>query len=544
MKVIEGIPKIYGILMKTLLAVILFIVIIVISYNFFSIPINENYDILLNQTIDYQEINAINNFFRYPENIINILSKNKELVSYKYPDKLGKLEILSLFEEIIVGDSRISNIYYISKEGEVLSYQFNEDTGINYTQKNWFKSVIESKTKINWISHKSEFTDSDVISCLQQVKDENGNFKGIVGLDIELFKLAENIKVGKNGYSMVIDARNKIIVHPDYKYLGQHITDSEFINNNKSTTNKSFTLKIGGKSYKSKVLKVDRVPSWTFVNAIPVSEITFVTLTSVLWPIFLALSFLIILTILYMRNKEAQQLNQKLKEANEKLKEYSSTIEELAVSRERNRMARDVHDTIGQTLSLLMTLLQVSIVSCKQDSKQTEGNLIKAVNVAKAGLNEIRRSISGLGPEKLEENNLFEALNSLVTDFECFGMKVELSVNRMDVNLGDNYSETIYRICQEALSNSVKHGKAKEVNIIIKFCDSNIKLFIFDNGIGCGSKKSRNGFGLKGMKQRVDNLKGNIKFGSDGEKGFNIHVELPLTNYMWRCKLNDKSCIG
>ncbi len=75
---------------------------------------------------------------------------------------------------------------------------------------------------------------------------------------------------------------------------------------------------------------------------------------------------------------------------------------------------------------------------------------------------------------------------------------------------------------------ALKHGKATESSIILKFSENIIKLFIFDNGIGCKKLCVEKGFGLQGMQQRVKVLNGDIKFGSDGKKGFNIHVEIPL----------------
>lgn len=512
---------------KILAVISAIILVTIISYNISSISIDKNYEALLTQTVDYQELDAVNNFFRYPENIINILSKNKDLPKYDKNNRLLKISILSLFESIIIGDPRISNIYYVSNSGEAICYKSKDDFSANYTGKAWYKTVIEAKPKISWLSHKSDFTGSDVVSCLQQVADIDGSVKGVIGLDIELFKLSENIKIGEKGYSMVLDADNKIIAHPDYNYLGQYISSDQRINMN-NAYGKSFIMNINNERYKCKVLPVNKLPSWKFVNAIPVSEITHDKIASVIWPILLSLGCLTIVIVIYLRHKETQLLNHKLTDANEKLMQYSSTIEELAVSRERNRLARDVHDTLGQTLSLLITLLQVCIVSCKKDSEETEAHLIKAVNITNEGLKEVRRSISGLVPEKLEDNNLFDALNGLVTDFESLGMNIELSVNKFDQNLDSTYSEAIYRICQEALTNSVKHGKATEVSIIIKFTDNVIKLFIFDNGLGCKSMDSESGFGLKGMKQRIEKLHGDIKFGSSGEQGFNIHVELPL----------------
>ena len=341
----------------------------------------------------------------------------------------------------------------------------------------------------------------------------------VLGLDIELYNLVNN------RYSMILNAENTSIATPDYKYLGHSIEDNNLniiINNEKS-----FTSKISRQESKYIAYQLEGL-SWKIINAILMNKITFIIIIYVLLLFFFSITGLVIAFMMYSKSRITENSNRELKCANEKLKEYASTIEEIVVLRERNRLARDVHDTLGQTLSILMTLLQLSLLSCQKDFKETEEYLNNALKITRQGLNEVRRSISGLVPEKLEQNNLFDALEKLINDFQCSGMKVELSVNKFDKYIGREYEEVIYRVCQEALTNSVKHGKATKATIIIKFTFSCIKLFIFDNGIGCKGKFERKGFGLHGMKQRVEKLNGEIKFGSGDQNGFNIHVELPI----------------
>jgi len=223
------------------------------------------------------------------------------------------------------------------------------------------------------------------------------------------------------------------------------------------------------------------------------------------------------------------QLNQKnndLANANIQLKEYASTVEELTLIRERNRLARDVHDTLGHSMTLLIALLEVSVITCKRDTEQTEEKLLDALKVSRDGLKELRRSISGLAPEKLEVTNLLNSLKKLIEDYKPSGMHIELLVEGIDGYRDPEYSDVLYRTCQESLTNSLRHGKATQVSIILRFVEGWVKLFIFDNGQGC--QQINKGFGLKGMEQRINDLEGNIVYGSDGESGFNIHVEIPM----------------
>lgn len=512
-----------------IIIVIMFVLLIILFCYFSSIHTNESYEVMLSQSMT-QKSKAVVSFFNYPENIINILSKNKDLLTYDENNRLIKNDILSLFESIIVPDSRISNIYFIPNEGKHISYIINDKTDNHYTSKWWFKEAIKGKRQFYWISHKSDFTNENVISCIRRVVDKYNIPIGVVGLDIEVFKLSELVqdtKVGKYGYFMILDDDNKIIASPYYNNLGHYISDKSLNKLRISKNNKSSLMSMDNKKYRYRLFNFQNL-QWKIINVIPNDEIRIKTIGNiVLITIFSLVSFIVAL-FMYLRNNITLSLNQELKIANIKLTEYASTIEEIAVLKERNRLARDVHDTLGQTLSILITLLQVSLLSCKRDIKETEEQLNKAILITSNGLNELRQSISGLTSAKQVENNLFDILEKLVTHFECSGLRVDLSVNRIELNIDKSYTEVIYRICQEALTNSIKHGKATESSIILKFSENIIKLFIFDNGIGCKKLCVEKGFGLQGMQQRVKALNGDIKFGSDGKKGFNIHVEIPL----------------
>lgn len=515
-----------GVLFRNIM-VLLFVLLNAAFFVISQMTTNNRYEITLEQSM-VQQLEVVEDFFSYPENIINILSQNKDLPIYREEDRFLRNEILSLFESVIVPDYRISNIYYVSKDKKVISF-ISIDSNNNLTDKSWFIKTLEGKRQFNWVSHKSEFSNEDVISCLRKITDKYNNPIGVVGLDIELFKLSELVddkKIGKNGYFMILDDKNKIIATPHHRYLGESITDDKLYNidNNQA---KSFTLNVFGQKSKCRAYQLEELP-WKIVNVIPVSEIKHsIASLSFLFFAFSLVSF-IIAFIMYSKNKLTETTNRELKIANEKLKEYALTVEEVAVLRERNRLARDVHDTLGQTLSILITLLQVSISSCKDNIKETEENLHNALKITKEGLNEVRRSVSGLVSERPEQINLFDALEKLVNKFEFSKMKVELSVNKIDENIDAKYKEVIYRVCQEALTNALKHGEAKNVNIVIKFLDDCIKLFIFDDGKGCDEKSLGKGFGLQGMKQRIEKLNGEIRYGSGDNKGFNIHVELPL----------------
>lgn len=223
---------------------------------------------------------------------------------------------------------------------------------------------------------------------------------------------------------------------------------------------------------------------------------------------------------------ELNEKNVELSAMNDQLSKYAETVEELAVIKERNRFARDIHDTLGHSMTLLISLLEVSSIMCKQDPEKAEEKLSESLKVARDGLKELRRSIKGLDPEKLENEDIIASIKNMIEDFKASGMEIDFSYEGFKAFNSPVYSKVIFRICQEALTNSLRHGKAEHVNIILKLIDSKIKMFIFDDG--CGTPNLKKGFGLSGMEQRVKDLDGNIVFGSDGESGFNIRLEIPI----------------
>ncbi|HEY9061510.1 MAG TPA: histidine kinase N-terminal 7TM domain-containing protein [Pseudobacteroides sp.] len=199
---------------------------------------------------------------------------------------------------------------------------------------------------------------------------------------------------------------------------------------------------------------------------------------------------------------------------------------ELTITKERNRIAHDVHDTLGHTMTLLISVLEVANITYKSDVDTTGDKLKEALKISKEGLKELRRSITGLRPEKLNSNSLITSLNNMFSDFRLSGVEIDFTSEGMEPHDIERYSDIVYRVCQEALTNSIKHGKAKNVSIILRFDAKMIKLFILDDGIGCG--KIVKGFGLSGMEERLKAVNGTIIYGSDGESGFNLRVEIPL----------------
>lgn len=223
-------------------------------------------------------------------------------------------------------------------------------------------------------------------------------------------------------------------------------------------------------------------------------------------------------------NRELSVKNQKLEMANAELKKYASTVKELAVSKERNRFARDLHDSVGHTMSLLISIVSSCIVSFEDKKGNIKQSLDQILAIAQEGLSELRRSVYGLNSENLSTFDLINRLKDLIKKYEQSGIKVNLAVEG-DADNSSKFNEEIYSICKECLSNALKHGQPNQVEVIIGLFKSVIRVFIIDDGAGC--KKVKKGMGLTGIERRVASLNGYLSYGSDGEKGFSVHIEIP-----------------
>lgn len=242
-----------------------------------------------------------------------------------------------------------------------------------------------------------------------------------------------------------------------------------------------------------------------------------------------------LLTSLNDKNIELHEKNTELSVMYEKLKEHNAALEELTIQRERNRFTMDVHDTLGHTMTILQKQLEIINIAYKKDTELTKKTIEESMKVVTEGLTDLKRSIIGLRPERLKSESLIICLEELIAIFDTSNIDIELTVEGRETFSSLLISEAVFRVCQEALTNSIRHGKAKKILILIRFLEDKLKIYIIDDGIGC--KNVEKGFGLTGMEKRVRNLNGIISYGSGGESGFNIYVEIPYGSVVQ----NDKS---
>lgn len=214
----------------------------------------------------------------------------------------------------------------------------------------------------------------------------------------------------------------------------------------------------------------------------------------------------------------------KLKKANKDLEVYITSVEELAILKERNRISREIHDSVGHCLST--TIIQLEAIKRLLKNNQDLYELVNELReFVKDSFIEVRTSISKLKPNEYENyQNLFK-IDELTKNFaKLTSTDVKLTVSKNTWNLSSIQSVALYRVIQESLSNSMRHGKCTKVDIFITFNTDSLILNIKDNGLGCFNIKKGNG--LNSISERIFELKGKVEF-INCENGFLIRASFP-----------------
>jgi signal transduction histidine kinase len=227
--------------------------------------------------------------------------------------------------------------------------------------------------------------------------------------------------------------------------------------------------------------------------------------------------------------------NAKLAAAHTRLQESSAQVEELSIMRERNRIAREIHDTLGHALTLLSVQLETATQLEARGDPRLHEELREARQVAKACLTEVRHSVEALRPDDASAGTLQEQLRKLVAEFEttCPETRITLDLEEATHPLNPEVCQTLYRCAQEALTNIRKHAHATKVLLRLSTSDGEVRqveLTVLDNGQGCPPEheQSASGFGLLGMRERVALLDGTLQAGPQPGHGWRVELVLPL----------------
>jgi len=219
-----------------------------------------------------------------------------------------------------------------------------------------------------------------------------------------------------------------------------------------------------------------------------------------------------------------------LAEANRKLAQYAATTEQLAISQERNRLARELHDTLAHSLSAVT--VQLEAVQSLWDVKDMEARRIldQALRATRSGLTEARRALQDLRATPLDDLGLALSVRHLArTTATRANLKLDLDVQNHLENLSPDVEQCIYRIAQEALTNVARHADAKTLQVSLRHDAGDLILIIADNGRGFDSASVEGSHhGLKGLHERAEIFGGRLEVESQPGNGTAVRLVLPI----------------
>jgi signal transduction histidine kinase len=237
---------------------------------------------------------------------------------------------------------------------------------------------------------------------------------------------------------------------------------------------------------------------------------------------------LLSLQMLVDRMLAEKQAKDELAIANQRIRSYALKAEEVATLQERNRIAREIHDSLGHSLTALNLHLEMALKLAHVQPDRSKEVLTEAKRLGSVALNDVRASVSALRSNPLQGQDLPTAIHKLVDDLKLSN-RIEPSCH-LDLPpiLPPDVSIAIYRIIQEALTNITKYAHATEAIVSAQSSPHIIELTISDNGRGFNPTHNTTGFGLQGMRERVLSLQGKFEIVSAPEQGCKIVAVIPL----------------
>ncbi|MDD5982774.1 MAG: sensor histidine kinase [Solobacterium sp.] len=242
----------------------------------------------------------------------------------------------------------------------------------------------------------------------------------------------------------------------------------------------------------------------------------------------------IVLFIAFIVSYLADQIQQKeniekelsmVQNVNRELRDYAAITEKIGENNERKRLAREIHDTLGHALTGIAAGVDACIAMIDRNPAATKKQLLVISKVVRQGIGDVRNSLNKLRPGALEEKGLRGAIENMIEEFaNVSNLNVILDARVDNIDIEKTKEDILFRIIQESITNSLRHGNATEVKISLYELDNELCLDIQDNGSGC--KEIHKGFGLTQMKERVAIINGTVSF--NGDNGFLTCVRIPI----------------
>jgi two-component system, sensor histidine kinase and response regulator len=227
---------------------------------------------------------------------------------------------------------------------------------------------------------------------------------------------------------------------------------------------------------------------------------------------------------------QLQTQQAELQQALDQERALKQQIEEMATLEERNRIAREIHDALGHSLTALNVQLQAAASLLRSDPTQAQSFLTQAQRLGMTAMQEVRQSVKALRSDEQPELSLEAAIAILTEEFRQVTGITPIVHLHLSQSLPASISRTLYRIVQESLTNISKYAQATQVQIEMTTSDDRIALRIQDNGQGFSCEQKMTGFGLQGMQERIAALNGTFDLATESGAGCRINVDIPLSS--------------
>lgn len=247
------------------------------------------------------------------------------------------------------------------------------------------------------------------------------------------------------------------------------------------------------------------------------------------------LAFILIMAYQVKRERanrlKVEMLLHELEKSHQQLQDYANKVAEMTIIEERNRLARDIHDSLGHYLTVINVQLEKAI-AFRDRSPQTAVQAIRdAKRLSGEALQDIRSSVGALR-DIPEPFSLIQALNGLINNLQSRQLNIELNIDGSEEGFSQQSLRTLFRAAQEGLTNIHKHAQAGSAEVSIKFDSQIAILSIFDNGKGfdpSNSDKIKNHYGLLGVKERLELIRGSMELESTPGQGTKLAITVPKT---------------
>ncbi len=244
--------------------------------------------------------------------------------------------------------------------------------------------------------------------------------------------------------------------------------------------------------------------------------------------VFMFGGILLSLQLLIDRIVAEKQAKEELALANQRIRSYAIKAQEMGSLQERNRIAREIHDSLGHSLTALNLHLEMALKLSQIKPEKSREVLAEAKRLGSIALNDVRLSVSTMRSDPLQNQDLPMAIQKLADEFEFSNNLKPLCHLDAMPHIPQPIATTIYRIVQEALTNISKYAQASEVRIEIHHRFTELELRIVDNGQGFIPTNNVTGFGLQGMRERVLSLQGRFAIISEPQQGCQIMAIIPV----------------